>query len=109
MLYSIYRDIKITQKLHFGHENVKILPSSTQHYDGCHYIMLLNLLTTQGLLILLHGIVSLQDAKSSDNWLKIQVRFLININLKVFKYLVCIHMISLRSILHSLIILSKKN
>ena len=59
MLYSIYHDIKITQKLHFGCESVKILQSFTQHYDGCHYIMLLNLLTTWGLSILLQRNVSL--------------------------------------------------
>ena len=36
--------------------------------------------------------------------LKIQMKFLINRSLEVFKHLVCLHMISLLSILHCLII-----
>ena len=36
--------------------------------------------------------------------LKIQVKFLIDLSLEVFKHLVCLHMISLLSILHCLII-----
>ena len=40
MLDSIYH---MTLKLHFWHENVKILSSFTQRYDGRHCIILLNL------------------------------------------------------------------
>ena len=39
---------------------------------------------------------------------KIQVRFFINYNLKGFYHLICLHIISLLSVLHFLIILSEK-
>ena len=35
--------IKITWNSRFGRENVKMLPSFTQYYNGRHYVMLLNL------------------------------------------------------------------
>ena len=44
MLDSIYHDIKLlTKSIFFVCENVKILPSFTQCYNGRHYAMLLNL------------------------------------------------------------------
>ena len=60
------QDFRITSKSHFWHENVKILLSFTQHYNGHHFVMLLNLYTTSGLSILLHGVISLPGAKSCD-------------------------------------------
>ena len=43
-----------------------ILQSFTQHYNERHYVTLLNLQTTSGFSILLHGIISLPDATSCD-------------------------------------------
>ena len=51
---------------HFCSENINILPSFTIHYNGHHYVTLLNLLTPSGLSILLHGLISLPDATSCD-------------------------------------------
>ena len=49
------------------YETVNILPSFMQHKNVHHNeVMLLNLSTTSGLLILLHGIISLPDAISCD-------------------------------------------
>ena len=62
MLDSIYHDNRITQKSHFWRENVKIMPSFMQR----HYVTLLNLQTTSGLSILLHGVISLADSTSCD-------------------------------------------
>ena len=59
MLDSIYhRTFRFLKKTHFG---------ITQRYNGCHYVMLLNLLTTSGLSILLDGVISFPDATSCDN------------------------------------------
>ena len=52
----------------FWCEKIKSLPSFT-HYNGSHYVMLLNLETTSGLLILLHGVISLTDTTSHDKCL----------------------------------------
>ena len=41
------------------------------HYatlNGCHYIASLNMQTTSGLSILMHGVISLPDATSCDKW-----------------------------------------
>ena len=35
---SIYHNYKNYLKSHFWHENIKILPSFTQHYNGHHYV-----------------------------------------------------------------------
>ena len=44
MVDSFYhRTFKSLKKLHFWRDNLKIVPSSTQRYDGCHYVTLLNL------------------------------------------------------------------
>ena len=66
-LDSIYHITLKLPKDHIFSENVKILPFFTQSYNGPHYVMLLNLFTTSGLLILLHGIILLPDAMSFDN------------------------------------------
>ena len=50
----------------FWHEDFKILPSFTQRYNGCNFVTLPNLLTTSGLSILLHGVISLPDTTSCD-------------------------------------------
>ena len=69
MLDSIYHmTLKLLIKSFYWRENVKILPSFTQHYNVRHYVMLLNLYTTSGLSILLHGIISLPDALSCDKY-----------------------------------------
>ena len=68
MLYSIYHmTLKLPLKIAFLAWKHQGLPSFTQRYNGCHYAMLLNLLTTSGLSILLHGVISLPDATSCDN------------------------------------------
>ena len=41
--------------------------SFTKRYNGRHQVILLNLLTTSGLSILLHGIILLPVAMSCDN------------------------------------------
>ena len=44
MLDSIYHltlTLLITKKSNFWHENIKILPSFTQCYDGRHFVTLL--------------------------------------------------------------------
>ena len=46
--------------MHFG-VKTKILRYFTQRYNGRHYATLLRLITTSGLGILLHGIISLLD------------------------------------------------
>ena len=70
MLDSIYH---MTLKLL---ENVKILPSFKQHYNGRHYIMLQNLF--KPLSILLHGVISLPDVTSGDNKLYHMISLLFN-------------------------------
>ena len=66
--FYLSHDIKIACFIiAFWRENVKILPSFSQRYNGCDYIMLPNLQTTSGLSILLHDVISLQDATSCDN------------------------------------------
>ena len=37
-----------------------------QCYNGRHNVTLQNLLTTSGVLVLLHGVISLRDATSCD-------------------------------------------
>ena len=66
MLDSIYQHIKMNYKSHFWWENVKILSSFTQQYNGCHNVTLRNLETSSGSLILLHGLISLPDMTSCD-------------------------------------------
>ena len=44
-----------------------------QRYNECHYVKLLNLYTTNGLSILLHGVISFSDATSCDVLIKIHV------------------------------------
>ena len=56
MLY----DIKITLKSHFCHKNVIILSLCTQRYYGRHNV------STSGLSILLHGVISFPDARACD-------------------------------------------
>ena len=58
--------MKITMKSHFCLKNVIILSLCTQRSYG-RITFPLNLLTTCGLSILLHGIISLPDATSCDN------------------------------------------
>ena len=36
--FYLSHDVKITYKSHFWRENVKILPSFTQRYNGRHYV-----------------------------------------------------------------------
>ena len=48
--------------MNFWRENINILPSFTQRYNGRHYITSLHLKTTSGLSILLHGFKLLTDA-----------------------------------------------
>ena len=44
MLDSIYHvTLKTTSKSHFWRENVQILPSFTQSYNGRHYVRLFDL------------------------------------------------------------------
>ena len=44
MLYSIYHmTLKLIRKSHFLPENIKILPSLTQRYNGRHNVTLQNL------------------------------------------------------------------
>ena len=71
--YSLH-GIKITLKSHFWRENFKILPSFVQRYNGRHYVTLLNLQTTGGLSILLHGVISLSDTKLCDKFTLIMHR-----------------------------------
>ena len=67
MLDSIYhRMLKLLKNRVFVFENVKSLPSFTQHYNERYYVALLDLYTTSGLSILLHAVISLQDATSYD-------------------------------------------
>ena len=48
---------------------------------------------------------TIYESNGKTFWsLKIQMRFLINLNIKVFLHLVCLHIISLLSILHCLLI-----
>ena len=65
--FNLSEDIKITLKSQFWCENVKKLATYYETlYNVRHYIMLLNLYTTSGLSILLHGAISLPDATSCD-------------------------------------------
>ena len=68
ILDSIYNmTLKLLIKSNFWRINVKMLPSVMQRYNGrtlCNYVTLLNLLTTSGLSILLHGVISLPGATS---------------------------------------------
>ena len=66
MLDSIDHYIKNTKKRHFQGENLKIFPLFIQRYSSSHNVTLLNLLTTSGLSILLHGVISLRDGTSCD-------------------------------------------
>ena len=44
MLDSIHHmPLELVKKSYFWHENIKILPSFTQLYNGCHYVTLFNL------------------------------------------------------------------
>ena len=61
MLDSIYH---MTLKL-LKNENVKISPSCTHCYNGHHYVSRKSV-TTSGISILLHGVISLADATSCD-------------------------------------------
>ena len=56
--------LKILKNHIFWHENVEFSPLFG---NIIHYVTLLNLLTISGLLILLHGVISIQDVMSSDN------------------------------------------
>ena len=64
MLDSIYH-MTNTLKSDIWHINAIILSLCTQRCYGCHNISV-NLQTTCGLSILLHGIISLPDATSYD-------------------------------------------
>ena len=66
-------------KSHFGHKNIKILPSFMQRYNGRHYVTFRNLYTTSGLSILLHGAISLPDATSCDKMIEIHSLSFINV------------------------------
>ena len=66
-----------------------------QRYNGHYYIMLQNLLTTSGLSIILHGVISLPDATSCDkkNISRIRVNIRTNyretemqLNLEILNY-----------------------
>ena len=50
--------------MHFGRENVKSFLSFMQCFNVRHCVTLLNLIATDGVSILLHGVISLPDAKS---------------------------------------------
>ena len=65
--FYLSHEIKINFKSNFWAENIMIFTSFVQRYNGRHYAILRNLLTTNGLLILLHGVVSLPDETSCDN------------------------------------------
>ena len=43
MLDSIYHMRLKLHKMQFGRENIEILPSFSQHYNGYHYVTLPNL------------------------------------------------------------------
>ena len=58
--------LELVQNHIFWRENVKILSSFTQLYNGCHYVTLLICKPLVVLLILLHGIISLPEATSCD-------------------------------------------
>ena len=58
-------DIKITLKSHFCRKNVILLSLCTQRCYGRHNISRKSI-TTSGLQILLHGVISLPDATSYD-------------------------------------------
>ena len=55
MLDSIYQMALKLLKIAFWRDNINILSSFTQRYNGRHYVRLLNLQTTSGSSILLHG------------------------------------------------------
>ena len=54
--FYLSQNIKILKNHVFLRANNTILPSFMQRKNGRHYVMLLNLKTTGGLSILLHGI-----------------------------------------------------
>ena len=58
MLDSIYHMTLKLIKNCILRENFKSLSSFMQRYNGCHYITFRYLLTTCGLWILLHGVIS---------------------------------------------------
>ena len=60
-------DIKIALKSHFCDKKVIILSLCTQHCYGCHNISPKSI-TTSGLSILLHGLISLPDSTSPGSW-----------------------------------------
>ena len=62
MLDSIYH-MTITLKPDFCHKNVIILSLCTQRCYGRH-----NVSRKSSISILLHGVISLQDATSYDKW-----------------------------------------
>ena len=39
MLNSFYHRILRLLKITFWHENVMLLPSFTQHFNGCHFVI----------------------------------------------------------------------
>ena len=64
--FCLSYDIKITLKLPFWCENIKILSLYTQCCYGCHHIMLVNMVTIGGLSTLIHDIISLPSTMSFD-------------------------------------------
>ena len=62
MLDSIYHTTLKLNKFEFWHERLEDLASFTQRYNEGHNVTLRNFKTTSGLSILLHDIISLQDA-----------------------------------------------
>ena len=68
MLESIYHmSLKVLwNHVFFLHENAETV---TYCYD-CHWVMLLSMKTTSGLLILIHGIILLPDGTSCENVLE---------------------------------------
>ena len=66
MLDSNYHKTLKLLKNHILGFETKIFQSFTEHYNGHHYITLLNLLITSGLSILMHGVISLTDRTSCD-------------------------------------------
>ena len=68
MLDSIYHmTLKLLKNLISGMKMSRFLTSFTQRYNGRHVTLQTSLLTTSGLLILLHGIISLPEVTPCDN------------------------------------------
>ena len=84
MLDSIYHmTFKLIIKNHiFGNENVKILSSFMQRYNGHLYVTLQNLLTTSGLSISLYGVITLPEAMSCDKSIKMSMIIIGLLNLR---------------------------